>query len=73
MSSLSIPKYMFSFDTVALLVELGTSHYLPWTKEETKAKDLPKVMWWVSGNPGDPARPFCSPLVPCLLVPTKVE
>lgn len=71
--SLSIPKYMFSLDMVALWDGLGKCHYLLLKDEETKAKDLPKVTRWVSGSLGDPAPPFCSPLLPCLLVPTKVE
>lgn len=73
MRSLSVPKYMLSFDAVALCDGPGKSHYLPLIDEETKAKDSPEVMCWVSGSPANPSPPFCSLLIPCLLVPTKVE
>lgn len=58
MSSLSIPTYEVSLDTVALWDGLSEYHYLPLTDEETKAKDLPKVTWRGNGSPGDPAPPF---------------
>lgn len=41
--SLSVPKYTFSRDTVALWDALGKCHCVHLTDEETRAKDLPKV------------------------------
>lgn len=69
--SFSVPKYTFSRDTVALWDALGKCHCVHLTDEETKAKDLPKVTWWVHGGPRR-SDPSILP-VPCLLVPSQAK
>lgn len=73
MSSLSVLKYIFSFDTQAFRGGLGKCHYLHLTDEETKVKELPGSHGGLMAGLGDPTPISCFPLVLCLRVPTKVK